>query len=122
MKPKSTFLTLVFGLVVTLFACQDQSVVAPDDVISPDNLVTMFGKPQCVDPWPTCRNVRTRSTPLTERRPHTRAQLARRCRRSPRGLFVDRCDLEFQEGDLRYACSVRSQDQIHRRGLGLGRL
>lgn len=39
MKPKSTFLMLVFGLVVALFACENQGVVEPEDVISPDGLM-----------------------------------------------------------------------------------
>ena len=32
MKPRSTILMVVLGLAVALFGCQDQSVVAPDDV------------------------------------------------------------------------------------------
>ncbi|NNM05556.1 MAG: hypothetical protein HKO65_10670, partial [Gemmatimonadetes bacterium] len=39
MKIRAGLLTLALGLTVGLFACQDQSVVAPDDVMSPEAMV-----------------------------------------------------------------------------------
>lgn len=59
MKPKTSFLTLALGLILTSFACQDQSVVAPDDAMVPDDLVAAFGKPDCTDPdstHPKCQD------------------------------------------------------------------
>lgn len=60
MKLKSLCLTLALGFMAGLFACQDGGVVAPDDVISPDNLVATFGKPDKTCPdggtWPKCED------------------------------------------------------------------
>ena len=56
MKPKSVVLTLTLGLMAGLFACQDQGVVAPDDVISPDGVV-VSSAPCWKDPTqPKCQD------------------------------------------------------------------
>jgi len=59
MKPRSLSLTLVFGLAVGLFACQDGGVIAPDD------LHPQFAKVDKCDPWPTCKGGDDDPTPTT---------------------------------------------------------
>ena len=60
MTTRSRSLTLVLGLVVGLMACQDQGVVAPDD-LGPE-----FAKVKPCQPWPACNGSTTATLTLAE--------------------------------------------------------
>jgi hypothetical protein len=58
MKKTAFGLAVVFGLVAGLVACQDQTVVAPEDgVLSPDQLELAAKKPPKPDPVPNTKEV-----------------------------------------------------------------